>query len=74
MVAMALWAQHLLVLTIVAACVAWSGWQGIQSLWGKRSRMGSCCSRGCAAAGVGAKKPGVERIVIVPVEALRRRK
>ncbi len=70
---MALWLQNLLALTVVGGCAAYAGWQGVQSLWGKRSRIGSCCSRGCGHAS-SAVNSATERVVFVPVEALRRRK
>jgi hypothetical protein len=72
--AMALWLQNLLALTVVGGCAAYAGWQAAQSLWGKRSRIGSCCSRGCGHAEQSSTKPATERIVFIPVEALRRRK
>jgi len=71
---MALWLQNLLALTVVGGCAAYAGWQAVQSLWGKRSRIGSCCSRGCGHTANTSAKPAAERIVFVPVEALRRRK
>src|SRR4030095_11611468 len=46
---MPLWLQHLLVLTLVAACVLGVLWQAIRTLRGAR-RLGSCCARGCGSA------------------------
>jgi len=64
--------QHLLVLALVVACVGYVGWQAARSLYGKRSRLGSCCAKGCASA-----KPvsaTTERIHFLPVEMLRRKR
>ena len=66
--------QHLLVLALVLACATFVGWQSVQSLRGKKSRVGSCCAKGCSETA----KPRVakegERIVFMPVEMLARKK
>jgi hypothetical protein len=69
---MPLWLQHLLVLTLVATCLAYTGYQGVRALWGKKSRLGSCCSKGCASA----QNPQAtaNKIVFLPVEMLRKKK
>jgi len=66
-------AQHILVLLLVAGCLSWVGYQAFQSLRGRKSRVGSCCAKGCDAA-ASPKKPAGERIVFIPSDALRRRK
>ena len=69
---MPMWLQHLVVLTLVAACLAYTTFQGVRSLRGKKSRLGSCCAKGCAA-----NKPAVatsEKIHFLPVEMLRKRR
>ena len=66
---MNLWLQHLLVLTLVAACLGVVARQGVRTLRGKKSRLGSCCARGCDA-GSSQPKPGVERIVFLPSDLL----
>jgi hypothetical protein len=69
---MANWLQHLLVLALVGLCVAYTTFQAIRSLRGKKSRLGSCCAKGCAAA-----KPAAattEKIHFLPVEMLRRKR
>jgi hypothetical protein len=43
------WLQHLLVLLAVAACAVVVGRQTLATLWGRKSRLGQCCSHGCAA-------------------------
>jgi hypothetical protein len=40
--------QDVLALTLVAACGGWAVWQAVKSLSGKKSRMGSCCTKGCS--------------------------
>jgi hypothetical protein len=68
---MALWVQHLLVLLIVLACAGVVIWQSVRTLSGKRSRVGSCCAKGC---GETAKPQAAktERIVFLPVEMLKK--
>ena len=75
---MPLWLQHLLVLLLVAGCVTWVAWQGIQSLRGRASRIGSCCAKGCSPAEPArSDKPAApasgEKIVFLPVESLTAR-
>jgi hypothetical protein len=68
---MPLWLQHLLVLALVGCCLTWIGYQSLRTLWGKRSRVGSCCSKGCAA------QPPAEsgqKIIFLPAEMLRKRR
>jgi hypothetical protein len=69
---MHIWLQHLLALLLVLACATIVIWQIVQSLRGKKSRVGSCCSKGCASEAKA--KPAKERIVFMPVEMLGRRK
>jgi hypothetical protein len=68
---MPIYLQHLLVLTLVALCLGYTSWQGLRSLVGKKSRLGSCCAKGCAAS-----KPSsaTEKIHFLPVEMLRRKR
>jgi hypothetical protein len=44
---MSLLVQNILVLSLVAVCVALVVWQATRSLVGKRSKLGSCCAKGC---------------------------
>jgi cell division septation protein DedD len=39
--------QNILVLSLVAVCVAVVIWQATRTLVGKRSKLGSCCAKGC---------------------------
>ena len=76
--AMPLLLQHLLVLLLVGLCLVWVGWQAFASLTGKRSRVGSCCAKGCTSAATAASAPAgrrpAERVDFIPVEMLSRRK
>jgi hypothetical protein len=71
---MDIWLQHLLVLLIVLASATIVAWQIVQSLRGKKSRVGSCCAKGCASQAPAEAKPRAQRIVFMPVEMLSRRK
>ena len=73
---MAQWVQHLLVFAIVTACVAVVALQAVSSLRGKKSKLGSCCSKGCQPPD--SQQPPAnaktERIHFLPVEMLSRKK
>ncbi len=69
---MPIWAQHLLVLLAVAGAAAFVLRQGYRTLMGRRSRIGSCCDKGCATTPAPSKQPA-ERIVFLPVESLTSR-
>lgn len=64
--------QHLLVMVIVLACLAVVVEGLVRTLWGRRSQLGKCCSRGCGEQTAG--KVPVERVVFVPSSSLRLRK
>ena len=64
--------QHLLVLAIVLACVAVVAVGTARTLWGRRSQLGKCCSKGCASETT--SKPATERVVFVPSDSLRLRR
>ena len=71
---MPMWTQHLLVLLIVAGCVAFVARQMVRTFKLKKSKLGACCAKGCDAAAAGTpaeRKP--ERVVFMPVEMLRKR-
>lgn len=64
--------QHIIVLILVAACLAYVAWQGYKTFSGRRSKLGACCSKGCdPAPREGEAKP--ERMIFLPVEMLSRR-
>lgn len=70
---MSFWLQTLVVILAVAGCGVFLARQAYLSLAGKRSRLGSCCSKGCAANEP--PKPGApERIQFLPAEMLGRKK
>jgi hypothetical protein len=73
---MPLWLQHLLVLLIVLGCVTFVARQMVRTFRLKKSKLGSCCAKGCDAGGAtepAAKTQPAERIVFMPVEMLRKR-
>ncbi|HEX8521719.1 MAG TPA: hypothetical protein VF669_05630 [Tepidisphaeraceae bacterium] len=71
---MSMFIQHLLVLALVLACGTFVAWQTMNSLRGKKSRVGSCCAKGCSSQALTSTKQPAERIVFMPVEMLARRK
>jgi hypothetical protein len=75
---MPLYLQNLLVLLAVAACGLFLARQGWRTLAGKKSKLGSCCSKGCGA-NESAKSNSTQantgqRIVFLPAEMLGRKK
>jgi hypothetical protein len=44
---MSTFAQNLAVLVIVGICFAYVAWQAIQAFRGRKSKLGSCCAKGC---------------------------
>lgn len=67
---MPVWLQTVIVLLIVAGAAGAVLRQLLRSLVGKRSRLGSCCAKGCPPRP--ATKPE-NRVAFVPVELLIRR-
>jgi hypothetical protein len=70
---MPLWLQHTLVLTLVAACLAYALYQGLRTLFGKPARLGNCCAKGCPTTPP-QNSAGTNRIVFLPSEMLRKRR
>src|SRR5436190_21575581 len=74
------WLQHLLVLLLVIGCCAFVARQALASLAGRKSKLGSCCAKGCSAgetakpAAAASAAPKPERIVFMPIEMLSRRR
>jgi hypothetical protein len=69
---MPLWLQHFFVLLLVAGCVGYVGWQSFRSLLGKRSRVGSCCAKGCQTPA--SQASSTQKIHFLPAELLRKRR
>ncbi|HUB23904.1 MAG TPA: hypothetical protein VL992_00645 [Tepidisphaeraceae bacterium] len=67
---MAVWLQNILAVCLVSACGMWAVWQGVKSVRGKRSKLGSCCSKGCSA---GAPAEPTGRTQFMPADLLRNR-
>jgi hypothetical protein len=67
------WIQNLLVILAVAGCGAFLGRQAWLMLAGKRSRLGSCCSKGCAAHEP-PKGDAAPKVQFLPAEMLGRKK
>jgi hypothetical protein len=65
--------QHILVLTLVAACAGYAIWGTVQTLFGKRSVLGKCCAKGCPT-DEAPKATATQRVVFLPVEMLRKSK
>jgi hypothetical protein len=74
---MPMWLQNLVVLLAVIACLIFVSRQVVSSLAGRKSRLGSCCAKGCSAhpvPGASAKPQAAgERVAFIPVEMLRKR-
>lgn len=69
---MPLWLQHLVVLSLVAGCLAYAVYQAVRSIYGKRSRLGSCCAKGCASTQPANNQ--VQKIHFLPADMLRKRR
>ena len=71
---MPLWLQHLLVLALVAGCLAAVGRQLVGTFRMKRgAKLGSCCAIGCEAQASKPVTANAERIVFIPSSTLTRR-
>jgi len=71
---MSLWLQHLLVIALVAACMAVVGRQliGTFRLTRGGGKLGNCCAKGCAAQTTSPDAAKAERIVFIPSSTLKR--
>ena len=69
---MSWWLQHLLVLALVVACLAFVARQAFSALRGRKSKLGSCCAKGCQPSDPENTK--TEKIVFLPAEMLGKRK
>ncbi len=72
---MPLWLQHLLVLVLVAACLAVVGRQLVGTFRMTRgAKLGSCCAKGCEAQQSTPTTRKAERIVFIPSSTLTRQR
>jgi hypothetical protein len=69
---MPLWLQHLLVLLLVAGCIAVVAWQLVNTFRGRKSKLGQCCNKGCEASTP--TTPPAERTYFIPSDHLARRR
>lgn len=67
--------QHILVLALVAGCLAWVLRGVVRTIRQKRGGVGSCCEKGC---GTSSEKRSQDqanpRVVFVPVENLSKKR
>jgi hypothetical protein len=70
---MPLWLQHLLAFVLVGLCVAYIGWQAFAALRGRRSKLGSCCAKGCSTTTNTAESKQT-REQFIPVDLLKSRR
>jgi hypothetical protein len=68
---MPLWTQHLLVFLLVGLCCAYCLWGAISTLVGRRSKIGSCCAKGCPTAESHAKPQAATKTHFLPAEQLK---
>ena len=69
---MPLWLQNLVIIAIVAACLAYAVYQAARTLQGSKSRLGSCCAKGCTSP---RQAPATAaKIHFLPAEMLRKRR
>jgi len=66
-----MWIQTVLVIAIIAASAVYLLGQLGRALAGRRSKIGSCCAKGCDAA---SPSPSTPRTAFIPSELLIRRK
>jgi hypothetical protein len=67
-------AQNLAVILIVGVCAVYVGYQAFQAMRGRKSKLGSCCAKGCdAGARKGAELEARPAEQFIPLAALARR-
>ncbi len=65
--------QNLAVILIVGFCLAYVGWQTLQAFRGRKSKLGSCCAKGCGASEPAASaQPKPAPVQFMPIENLGR--
>ncbi len=63
--------QHLIILAIVLACLAWLAKGFYKSICHGRGGIGKCCSRGC---GDVSQSPKKQAVTFMPAEFLRKKR
>ena len=65
---MPLWLQHSLIFVLVSGCIFLLARQALAAFSGRRSRIGQCCSKGCADTKVDTKlsEPNTEQPIAAP--------
>jgi len=71
---MSFWLQNLVVFLVVATCLGYVGYQGVRAFAGRKSKLGSCCAKGCATVAEEQKKSTTSKVQFMPVEMLTRKK
>jgi hypothetical protein len=66
--AMSIWMQDLIVVVAVVACAVYLGRQLLGTFRGRRSKLGSCCAKGCPQP----TDHSGERVVFLPLDSLRK--
>jgi len=64
--------QNVIAISIAVACVAYIGWGAFVTLAGKKSKLGSCCAKGCGTPAV--EKKTEAQVQFLPIDLLTRRK
>ena len=62
--------QHSIVLLTVLACVAFAGREVYRTFAGRRSRVGSCCDKGCGSSSTADAASKAGRVVFLPASSL----
>ena len=71
---MSIWLQNLLVMLLVAGCVAVVLGGIVRAFRGERSSLGRCCTKGCPPQSpVDKPVDGAQRVVFLPAESLAER-
>jgi len=71
-----MWIQNTIILILVSACVLYVAKESFSALVGRKSKIGSCCSKGCAtvaAEQANPAKPAEAKVHFIPLESLARR-
>jgi hypothetical protein len=64
--------QDILAIALVSLCGVYALWQGYRAVAGKRSRLGSCCDRGCSESSAKPQETA-QKVHFLPSDMLRRR-